>query len=71
MSSIPQESPKESAVDGQGAVAGSPEPTPELSDVNSLMTPAEQQTSEQNVSLKEALDHRDEDRWELNASSSS
>lgn len=70
MSQLPQSTPKESAPDGKGAVAGAPEVLPERTTVESVadaqglgLKPGEE------VRLKEKLDERDDDRWELNSDS--
>lgn len=70
MSKLPESHPKESAPDGKGAVAGTPEALPEQTTVESVADaeglghrPGEA------IHLKEKLDERDDRRWELDADS--
>ncbi|MEM7768980.1 MAG: DUF6335 family protein [Cyanobacteria bacterium P01_A01_bin.37] len=62
--------PKQQAVDGKGAFAGNPEPDPEQGDVGEPATQAGiSPPPEVPLDVKETLEKRDQDRWELNSDS--
>ncbi|MBE9079023.1 hypothetical protein IQ241_17255 [Romeria aff. gracilis LEGE 07310] len=62
--------PKQQAVDGQSAYAGNPNPTPDHNSIDMLSEQAGLDMSAgEDLQVKEKLDERDDDRWELDPGS--